>query len=91
MQKFAVVLPAAGLALLFVLLVITQLLGLNVVGRLTPLIGAIWLIFALLVLGLCITAPLVWCVLYYVRRTRNSRPDVMEAKSVNTGQGRCDD
>ena len=72
MRRFAEVLPAAGLALFFIVLVSLQLIGFESVGRWTKMtVGAMSLIFGLLILGLCIAGPLIWSVLYLLRRTRN--------------------
>lgn len=56
MKRFAEVLPAAGLVLLFIVLVSLELVGFHSVGRWTQTtVGAMSLIFGLLILGLCIT------------------------------------
>lgn len=72
MKRFAEVLPATGLVLLLILLVSLPLFGFDSVGRWTQTtVGAMSLIFGLLMLGLCVTGPLIWSVLYLLKRTRN--------------------
>lgn len=72
MKRFAEVLPAAGLILLFIVLGSLQLVGFDSIGRwIQTTVGAMSLIFGLLILGLCITGPLIWSVLHLLKRTRN--------------------
>lgn len=75
MKRFSEILPASGLVLLFVVLMCLQLFGFDFVGRWAQTtIGTISLIFGLLILGLCITGPLICGVLFLIKRTRNHRP-----------------
>lgn len=75
MNRFSEVLPAAGLVLLLFAVVCLQLFGFDFVGRWAQTtIGMISLIFGLLILGLCITAPVIWVVVYLIERRRNDRP-----------------
>jgi hypothetical protein len=74
MKRFAEVLPAAGLALLFTALVSLQLIGVESVGGWTQtIVGTMALIFGLLILSLCITGPVILGVLYLLKKTRNKQ------------------
>lgn len=75
MNRFSEVLPAAVLVLVFFVLLSLQLFGFDFIRHWTQTtVGTISLIFGLLILGLCITAPVIWGVLYLIERRRNSRP-----------------
>ncbi|MBW4656826.1 MAG: hypothetical protein KME20_27825 [Kaiparowitsia implicata GSE-PSE-MK54-09C] len=71
MKKFVEVVPAAGFGLILIVLAVLELLGSDFLGLwIQTAVGAISLISGLLILSLCITGPLIWGVLYLVRRTR---------------------
>lgn len=71
MKRFVEVVPAAGFGLILIVLAVLELLGSDFLGLWTQRAVGVLLISGLLILGLCITGPLIWGVLYLVRRTRN--------------------